>query len=200
MRSGLPFLRTTEPKIIRRGKRPETTPTPLSTPALSPASSGSQSSLGSPDLSTRRHLTIIAHLGDGIVGEVYLAQCGEELLVWKEIDPANEASQNGKSAWREAALYEGPLTALQGTVVPRFYGAYHKTTDDNIVLLMEYVGRQLSAKTWGEVAPDVLVAAEEQLLKVAAAGVFHGDFEPRNVCITDAGDIKIIDFSHSNRM
>ncbi|KAJ7484321.1 hypothetical protein FB451DRAFT_1554878 [Mycena latifolia] len=201
-RSGLPFMCTAEPKIIRRGKRPETAVTRPSTLPLSPASSGSQSPLGSPDPSdpSTRHLTITAHLGDGVVGEVYLAKCGEALLVWKEVDPTKEAAQNGDSAWREAALYEGQLATLQGTVVPRFYGAYHKTTDDHVVLLMEYVGRRLSAERWGEVPPAVRAAAEEQLAKVAAAGVFHGDFEPRNICIADAGDIRIIDFSHSNLM
>lgn len=150
--SGLQFLYT-EAKTIRRGKRPETATTPPSTPLRSPASSGSQSSFPS-DFSTR-HLTIIAHLGDGIVGKVYLAKCGEEFIVWKEVDPSKEGAQGGNSAWPEASLYEGPLATLQGTIVPRFYGAYHKTTDDHVVLLMEYVGQRLPAATWGEVAPAV---------------------------------------------
>jgi hypothetical protein len=37
-------------------------------------------------------------------------------------------------------MYDGPLATLQGTVVPRFYGAYHKMADPHVVLLMEYVG------------------------------------------------------------
>jgi hypothetical protein len=142
---------TKDLKLLHRGKRPEV----VVSPPLRPASSGSQSSIGSPNLSSIPHLTIITHLGEGIVGEVFLAQCQEKLIVWKEVDPAKEEAQGGDSAWREAALYEGPLATLQGSVVPHFYGAYHKTADEHIVLLMEYVGKRLSEATWEDITRGV---------------------------------------------
>jgi hypothetical protein len=149
--SGMPFMFTKDLKLLHRRKRPEV----VASPPLRPASSESQSSIGCPNLSSIPHLTIIAHPGEGIAGEVFLAQCQEKLIVWKEVDPAKEEAQGGGSAWREAALYEGPLATLQGSVVPHFYGAYHKTADEHIVLLMEYVGKRLSEATWEEVAPGV---------------------------------------------
>ncbi|KAJ7095948.1 hypothetical protein B0H15DRAFT_81900 [Mycena belliarum] len=150
--SGDPFMFTNQPKLLLRASHHPASIDPFSAPPLSPASARSKSLLGSPNSSdtSKSHLTIIGHLGKGAVGDVYLAQCGQHLVAWKEVD-----DEFHHSAMNEIGLYEGPLAPLQGTAVPFFYGGYRKISDHQTILLMEYVGQRLPEQRWGDVAPAV---------------------------------------------
>jgi len=77
------------------------------------------------------------------MGRVFLARCSDDkpILVWKHIPLHTPAIR--QSAECEAAIYDGPLHPLQGTVVSYFYGSFINEAEDLIVSLMEYVGPSL---------------------------------------------------------
>ncbi|KAG6806818.1 hypothetical protein H0H93_002414, partial [Arthromyces matolae] len=95
-------------------------------------------------------------LGEGVTGISFRAVVANGLgpkLVWKEIASDNETDR--KYAANEIRMYEGPLSQLQGTVVPIFYGAYHDEERSSLGLVLEYVGRGLRDASWDSVSPEI---------------------------------------------
>ncbi|KAG6849119.1 hypothetical protein H0H93_011180 [Arthromyces matolae] len=145
------------------------------------------------------HVTIVGVLGKGVSGTAYMAISSDGFdLVWKEIFLDEESRHYAAT---ELEMYDGPLAQLQGTVVPVFYGAFYHKEQDSVALLMEYVGSSLGdCQEWDNISPDIKKQALHHYRRLRKAGVDHGDFQPNNVCLTDYGEVRIIDFSHSTRI
>lgn len=98
------------------------------------------------------HLVFKHILGQGVVGQVLRATCsGHKVdVAVKLVDLANKEDLR-EVARSEAEMYEGPLLALQGDVVPRFYGLFLTPTTPLALLVMEYVGTPLAECRLSEV-------------------------------------------------
>lgn len=66
---------------------------------------------------------------------------GAPMLMWKEI-PLDEDHKG--YAKTEVSMYDGPLTSLQGIIVPIVFGAFCDKQYKCVVILMEYVGKAIS--------------------------------------------------------
>jgi len=128
------------------------------------------------------HITIVARLKGGVSGKTFLAKSdGAPLLVWKEIRLDEDHEGYAKT---EVSMYDGPLSSLQGTVVPTLYGAFHDQKYKCVVLLMEYVGNVIGSD-WKDVSPPQRSREEDLERRLHAVGVEHGDWRQEiYVCLT----------------
>ena len=142
-----------------------------------------------------RHLLIEERLGQGGMGEVYLARdlVLDRLVAVKTLRADQRFSEEGKARFlREARL----LSKLGDPGICQIYEILETPEADYLVL--EYVrGRTLKA------AAGALTLAEKLglLVKVARAlafahraGVVHRDLKADNLMVTPEGGIKILDF------
>jgi serine/threonine protein kinase len=142
-----------------------------------------------------RHLRIEERLGQGGMGEVYLArdQVLDRLVAVKTLRAEQKLSEEGKARFlREARL----LSKLGDPGICQIYELVETPEADYLVL--EYVrGRTLRAA-----GPELSLEQKLALLaKVARAlafahraGIVHRDLKADNVMVTPEGEIKILDF------
>ena len=142
-----------------------------------------------------RHLRIEERLGQGGMGEVYLArdQVLDRLVAVKTLRAEQKFSEEGKARFlREARL----LSKLGDPGICQIYELVETPEADYLVL--EYVrGRTLRAA-----GPELSLEQKLALLaKVARAlafahraGIVHRDLKADNVMVTPEGEIKILDF------
>ncbi len=142
-----------------------------------------------------RHLRIEERLGQGGMGEVYLArdQVLDRLVAVKTLRAEQRFSEEGKARFlREARL----LSKLGDPGICQIYEIVETPEADYLVL--EFVrGRTLRAA-----GPDLTLEEKLALLaKVARAlavahraGIVHRDLKADNVMVTPEGEIKILDF------
>ncbi|KAG8941662.1 hypothetical protein FRC03_004233 [Tulasnella sp. 419] len=90
----------------------------------------------------------------------------------------------------EYSVYQR-LHHLRGRGIPRCYGYFH-LGDFAKVLLMEDCGHSINS--FDELSPDQRNALEEVVSEMLRHGVEHEDLEPRNVLVSDSGEVSVIDF------
>ncbi|KAF8654890.1 hypothetical protein AX16_003319 [Volvariella volvacea WC 439] len=102
---------------------------------------------------------------------------------------------------QEANAYAGPLKPLQGAVVPRCYGLFLGTYDDEEgveggqsigCLALEYFGENIRVQFRG-LPLDSRLRLLQAVSCIHGCGLLHGDFAERNVLERD-DDFRIIDF------
>ncbi|EIW74712.1 hypothetical protein CONPUDRAFT_77976 [Coniophora puteana RWD-64-598 SS2] len=106
---------------------------------------------------------------------------------------------------KEAQIYSGKLSSLQGICVPRIYGYYTGWTIDEgrlSVLVMEDCGQPLP-RLLDELPRRVKESIVECLMKLHQAGIEHGDIDDgRNVVIcpsqTDGYEVRIVGFGEAD--
>ncbi|KLT43738.1 hypothetical protein CC85DRAFT_243717 [Cutaneotrichosporon oleaginosum] len=102
-------------------------------------------------------------------------------------------------------MYAGPLRALQGSAVPRYFGLYSGADDDGrwlYALVLERVGRAIHRRrdggkgSWEELLPQQRRAVAQLYARVHDAGVVHGDMELRHIRreLGEKGGLRLIDF------
>ncbi|KAF9479118.1 hypothetical protein BDN70DRAFT_834830 [Pholiota conissans] len=97
----------------------------------------------------------------------------------------------------ETEMYLGPLEPLQGSAVPRFYGLYTGTENDQDIacLVLEYCGESIT-KRFSLLPMNLRVRILEHLGEIHRQGFLHGDFAERNV-LHKNGEVRLIDFDRT---
>ncbi|KAG8953560.1 hypothetical protein FRC03_011725 [Tulasnella sp. 419] len=83
------------------------------------------------------------------------------------------------------------LHSLQGCGIPRCFGLFH-LGDFAKVLLMEYCGRSIDS--FDDLSPEQSNTLDRVVSVMEQHGVRHDDLEPRNILVSDSGDVFVIDF------
>jgi tRNA A-37 threonylcarbamoyl transferase component Bud32 len=107
---------------------------------------------------------------------------------------------------REAAIYE-ELQALQGNVLPRFYGIAPGERrgyvyQDVGIALSEILTTVLEDKD-GAYVPRLYHTIKRHIKALHAAGYSHGDIADRNVCVAVVGQslrVRLIDLDHARKL
>jgi hypothetical protein len=116
-----------------------------------------------------------------------------------------EARANMRAALSEAEMYAGPLRALQGSAVPRYFGLYSGADDDGrwlYALVLERVGRAIHRRrdggkgSWASLIPQQRRAVAQLYAQIHGAGVVHGDMELRHIRreLGERSGLRLIDF------
>ena len=140
-------------------------------------------------------LRVVSLLGEGGMGEVYLA---EDLRLDRQVALKSvRAGLREREASRERFLREARiLSSLEHPGICRIYDLIEEEDADYIVLEL-IDGRSLDSATskWNSRAKLGVVQDLARILAVAhAAGVVHRDLKPANVMVTPTGDVKVLDF------
>ncbi|OCF59048.1 hypothetical protein L486_03546 [Kwoniella mangroviensis CBS 10435] len=166
----------------------------------------------SPPVSAMQTLRVIKYLRPGYLWDFWLAdhsQYGKVVLklVYLPNYPCNRPDYDDyvppeeviTEALKEESLYLGPLTKLQGELVPKYYGLYHSIPGSyHIAILLEHAGHAIGP---GEVDLD-----EEWQEKLYSAyqrlhrhGVVHRDVSTRHILIDDQERIRLVSFRRSDQ-
>jgi serine/threonine protein kinase len=155
-----------------------------------------------------RELLLTTFLDRGSVGNVFRGRfdhlCTDNVIGKVAVDTQSQARLH-----HEAKIYAA-LTALQGTVIPTFYGLY--VGRGLQVLLMRDAGKSLSSfSTLSRAQQYVIHILREPfhlryvprldlwvaILSLHQAGVSHLDLRPDNVVLSQTGVVQVLDFSHA---
>ena len=147
---------------------------------------------------------VIRALGHGAMGRVFLARDPDlERLVALKLLHEHAAQEDAQVRFRDEAK------ALAALNHPGIVGIYEIGVHDaQDFIAMEYLpGRSLREvlQTANRVAMrgELLAICAKVAVAVAAAhraGILHRDIKPENVVVTDAGDVKVVDFGIARRM
>lgn len=166
----------------------------------------------------------------GVLRDVDCAEDDVDVVIkfaYPDRYPAVPATTNGhtfataRDAFlRETSIYQNELSALQGTVVPEFYGSF-VNAEGVFAMILQYGGRQVCGddeyQDFGSMSKEItyvdrcrsnyrLIHRRSRLPglyeKLHRAGVIHNDLEPRHVLQStdlDADDprLLLIDFEGS---
>ncbi len=138
---------------------------------------------------------IIAMLGAGGMGEVYLAedQRLDRRVALKSIRAAWRASPSARSRFiREARV----LSSLEHPGICRIYDLVETPDADFIVMeLIDGETLDVAVADWPKRTRLKLAAQLARVMAVThAAGVIHRDLKPANVMVTSDGEPKVLDF------
>jgi serine/threonine protein kinase/Flp pilus assembly protein TadD len=146
---------------------------------------------------TLRQYTITARIGQGGMGEVWLARdgtLGRDVALKILPAGANDAFERKERFFREARS----ASALNH---PNIITIYEINSDEGIdFIAMEYVqGRTLGDLLHhGPMPIDRIERCAEQIAEAVGcahrAGIVHRDLKPGNIMITDDGLVKVLDF------
>jgi non-specific serine/threonine protein kinase len=143
------------------------------------------------------HYSIIEQIGEGGMGEVYLAE--DERLHRRVALKFLRRSIREDAEARERLVREA--RAASGLSHPNIVSIHAiEETDEHIFIVMEYVRgeslHQLVKK--GEVSIERALEVSRQVLSALAAaheaGIVHRDIKSDNVIITEEGQAKVLDF------
>ncbi|VDC02452.1 unnamed protein product [Peniophora sp. CBMAI 1063] len=106
----------------------------------------------------------------------------------------------------EGRLYAGCLAELQGVHVPSCYGAYDVRLPESArglrdaygFLMLQDCGSHVASFEGADVDEDFRDATFSALKKIHAAGVMHGDIQPKHVVRGVEGRSFIVDFSKAS--
>ena len=143
------------------------------------------------------HYKIIERLGEGGMGVVYLAQDTKlEREVAIKFLPSNITSNSDErerfkiEAKAAAALNHPNITTIHA--IEEF--------NDEMFIVMEYIdGKELKEEIASNPLPltrvlDITTQIAEGLKAAHDKGIIHRDIKSANIMVTDAGDVKIMDF------
>jgi serine/threonine protein kinase len=137
---------------------------------------------------------VLSHIGRGGMGEVYKARDTRlERTVAIKILPSTDPDLRTRFK-REAKV----IASLQHTNICTLYDVGHQDATDYLV--MEYLEGRTLRKVLSErpLPAKVTIRYAIQLCQGLAAahdrGIVHRDLKPENMVITDAGQLKILDF------
>ncbi|ORX33316.1 hypothetical protein BD324DRAFT_640155 [Kockovaella imperatae] len=112
-------------------------------------------------------------------------------------DDPNRMEQLEAMAMLEVTMYTGKLRALQGSVVPRCFGAW-RDTHGRIFLLLEKL-RPLQAEQLSDLPQSMKTQVYDLFRQVHAAGVCVGEVDVRHVmAVSDTQELRLIDFDRSS--
>lgn len=143
------------------------------------------------------HYQIIRLLGEGGMGEVYLA---EDRVLEREVALKFIAGTLIDNEWaKEQLLNEARAVAkLENPNICAVYGVEHM--DGHHFIVMQYVDGETLGALLRRGALDAKRALEwaEQLAAVLSAahsrGIIHRDIKPQNIMVTPEGHLKVLDF------
>jgi tetratricopeptide (TPR) repeat protein/predicted Ser/Thr protein kinase len=154
---------------------------------------------------TISHYRILAELGKGAMGVVYLA---EDMFLGRRvaIKTLNTAAANGKQHFRARFLREArSISALSHPHIAAVYD-YGETQAGQPYIVMEWVNGQTLTETIYDSALT-LARSVEIIRDVASAlaeahrhGIVHRDIKPSNIAINDRGEIKVLDFGLAKQL
>ena len=137
-------------------------------------------------------------LGGGAMGEVYLATDTRLLrdVAIKALltNPARDTGHLHRALLREARA----AASLSHPSIATVFDVIEK--EDQVFLVMEYVpGETLAARIKnGSLPPALTVRFATDIADALAcahrSGIYHCDLKPRNIIVTPAGTVKILDF------
>jgi Tfp pilus assembly protein PilF len=146
---------------------------------------------------TLSHYRILSLIGEGGMGQVYLAQ-DERLhreVAIKVLPPGLLSDEGARRGFRHEALTLSRLNHPNIATIHDF-----ETVEGRDLLVMEYVpGVTLSDRiASGPIQEDDIARLGTQLMQGLAAahaqGIVHRDLKPRNVRVTSDGHLKILDY------
>jgi serine/threonine-protein kinase len=173
---------------------------PGATPSAGPVSEAMAARLtpSDPSMVLGTPYRLIRKLGDGASGVVWEAEHVElgRRLALKVLATEHASSPAALERFRREARAVGKLS--HPNLVPIL--DFGKSLDGRVYLAMDLlVGETLDEKLkagpldWRE-AVRVGVAASQALEAAHAAGLVHRDIKPQNLMLTDAGEVKLLDF------
>ncbi len=142
------------------------------------------------------HYEIVARIGAGGMGIVYLARDGrlDRLAALKVLNARHESDDERRRFAREARA----ASALTHPNIITIYEFGHEGEIDYIA--MEYIRGVTLAELLKQDPPplaELLEIARQTALALSsahAAGIVHRDLKPANIMITEGGSVKVLDF------
>jgi len=143
------------------------------------------------------HYRIVARLGEGGMGSVYLA---EDLHLGRNVAIKLPVEAPIAHNFRARFLREArAASSLNHPNIASVYD-YGETSEGRPFIVMEFIKGQ----TLGELIEDsklsirraveIVDAVSHALLEAHARGVIHRDIKPSNIIINDRGEVKVLDF------
>jgi tetratricopeptide (TPR) repeat protein/predicted Ser/Thr protein kinase len=149
------------------------------------------------------HYRILERLGEGGMGEVYLAEdtnLGRRVAIKFPMLTSNERDFRARFLREARAISE-----LSNPHIATLYD-YGETSDGHPFLVMELVRGQTLARmmTKGELTlPRALQIIEDvaaALNEAHARGIVHRDIKPSNIMVDERGQIKVLDFGLAKQL
>lgn len=146
---------------------------------------------------------ILEKLGEGGMGEVYLA---EDPLLGRTV-AIKVLSRRGREADHAEARFLREAQTASSCNHPNIASIYELgQTEDASYIVMEYVqGHNLRADVGEQVLPpdsilDIAIQVCSALEAAHNRGVIHRDIKPENILISQSGHVKLVDFGLAKRV
>lgn len=149
------------------------------------------------------HYRILERLGEGGMGEVYLAEdtnLGRRVAIKFPTPTSNEHDYRARFLREARAISE-----LSNPHIATLYD-YGETSEGHPFLVMEFVRGQTLSELMGKgelTLPRALQIVEDvasALSEPHGRGIVHRDIKPSNIMINDRGQIKVLDFGLAKQL